>query len=242
MSLGGTNAGESDAYLRKYDSAGNELWTHQFGTSVSDVSYSVAVDAVGGVYITGDTSGSLEGTNAGGKDAFLVKYDSAGNELWTHQLGTSVDDNSYSVAVDSLGGVYITGDTSGSLGGTNAGGKDAFLVKFSAVRPGDFDQDGDSDGRDFLAWQRDPSVGNLNDWQTNYGNSDSLTVSGLAVPEPCSFALLAFGSVLLPLQRRRRAAESVGVGRSGLGCGAGEISPRQINRPASADRMFQLQP
>lgn len=35
---------------------------------------------------------------------------------------------------------------------------------------GDFDEDGDVDGRDFLTWQRNPSVGNLADWQDNYGS------------------------------------------------------------------------
>lgn len=34
--------------------------------------------------------------------------------------------------------------------------------------PGDFDADGDIDGRDFLFWQRNPNVGDLGDWQTNY--------------------------------------------------------------------------
>ncbi len=47
---------------------------------------------------------------------------------------------------------------------------------------GDFDNDGDVDGRDFLVWQRNPSVGNLSDWQANYG----LPLTGVttAVPEP----------------------------------------------------------
>jgi T5SS/PEP-CTERM-associated repeat protein len=58
--------------------------------------------------------------------------------------------------------------------------------------PGDFDFDGDVDGRDFLVWQRNTSAGNLSDWQTNYGFS-SLTAASTAVPEPCSVvALLAF--------------------------------------------------
>jgi MYXO-CTERM domain-containing protein len=36
---------------------------------------------------------------------------------------------------------------------------------------GDFDADSDVDGRDFMAWQRNPAVGNLADWQANYGQS-----------------------------------------------------------------------
>jgi hypothetical protein len=37
--------------------------------------------------------------------------------------------------------------------------------------PGDFDSNGTVNGRDFLLWQRNPSVGSLADWQSNYGNS-----------------------------------------------------------------------
>jgi hypothetical protein len=34
---------------------------------------------------------------------------------------------------------------------------------------GDFDGDGDVDGRDFLLWQRNQSLGSLTDWQEQYG-------------------------------------------------------------------------
>lgn len=66
-----------------------------------------------------------------------------------------------------------------------------------AIQPGDFDEDGDVDGRDFLEWQRNPSVGNLSDWQTNYGFGTLSAVT--AVPEP-SCLILMFGFVFL---RRR---------------------------------------
>lgn len=58
-----------------------------------------------------------------------------------------------------------------------------------ASTPGDFDQDGDVDGRDFLVWQRNTSVGNLSDWQNNYGTG-SLTASSAAVPEPGTLMLV----------------------------------------------------
>ena len=64
-------------------------WKRQLGTASTDVSDSVAVDADGNAFISGETEGSLGGPNAGGGDVFLAKYDSAGNLLWTDQLGTS---------------------------------------------------------------------------------------------------------------------------------------------------------
>lgn len=62
--------------------------------------------------------------------------------------------------------------------------------------PGDFNADGHVDGRDFLVWQRNPSVGDLADWQANYGvSSVAATVS---VPEPRGHVLffVALGSLI----------------------------------------------
>jgi T5SS/PEP-CTERM-associated repeat protein len=67
--------------------------------------------------------------------------------------------------------------------------------------PGDFNHDGNIDGRDFLAWQRDPGIGDLADWQANYGapgNSSNL----FAVPEPSCIAMLAAFCALLSAARR----------------------------------------
>ncbi len=69
-----------------------------------------------------------------------------------------------------------------------------------ATSPGDFDNDGDVDGRDFLTWQRNPSVGDLSDWQANYGIG-SLAATSSAVPEPATTALLAY-ALCYPFVRR----------------------------------------
>ena len=43
--------------------------------------------------MTGYTGGGLDGnTSSGGKDIFLIKYDSSGTKQWTKQLGTSSGD------------------------------------------------------------------------------------------------------------------------------------------------------
>ena len=129
--LGGPNAGSyGDAYLAKYNPEGILLWTKQLGTSTDDGSNSVAVDNSGYAWISGATFGSLGGPNAGNWDAFLARYDPAGNLLWKNQIGTYLWDHSRCVAVDASGNAYITGETRDSLGGTNAGSRDAFLVKY----------------------------------------------------------------------------------------------------------------
>jgi catechol 2,3-dioxygenase-like lactoylglutathione lyase family enzyme len=128
-SLGGPNAGAADVYLAKYDSSGNRLWIRQLGSSARDSARGVSPDNQGNVYIAGYTSGSLAGPNAGDYDAFLAKYDNAGNHLWTRQLGTASGEYA-TVSADSGGNVYIAGDTHGSLAGPNAGDADAYLAKY----------------------------------------------------------------------------------------------------------------
>jgi endoglucanase len=58
----------------------------------------------------------------------------------------------------------------------------------------DFDGDGDVDGRDFLIWQRNPDVGNLSDWQTNYGTGE--LTSAVTVPEPAAMLLMVSLSMI----------------------------------------------
>lgn len=76
--------------------------------------------------------------------------------------------------------------------------------------PGDFDNDDDIDGADFLAYQRDTNIGDLMDFTDNYGaGSLELTVvTALApaiasVPEPTALALFITGIVATIGMRRR---------------------------------------
>jgi hypothetical protein len=62
---------------------------------------------------------------------------------------------------------------------------------------GDFDQDGDVDGRDFLAWQRNPSGGDLADWQNNFGTAE-LSATSVAVPEPGNLLLVCAFLAVIP--------------------------------------------
>ena len=72
---GNTHVGNSDAFLIKYDSSGNKQWTIQIGTSAYENGRSVTTDTNGNIFLTGETSGSLDGnTLIGGVDAFLTKY------------------------------------------------------------------------------------------------------------------------------------------------------------------------
>jgi hypothetical protein len=127
-----TLSGDSDAFVRKYDATGNEVWTRQFGTSAGDSVAEVAVDGSGNVYVTGFTLGALPGqTLSGDSDAFVRKYDASGNEIWTRQFGTSSSDGARGADVDVSGNVYVAGSTGGAFPGqTSSGSGDAFIRKY----------------------------------------------------------------------------------------------------------------
>ncbi|MEW5760054.1 MAG: hypothetical protein AB1779_04750 [Candidatus Thermoplasmatota archaeon] len=114
-------AGQSDAWLIKTDSSGNELWNKTFGGSNSDIGYSVKQTSDGGYVIGGYTRLSV----VGGYDVWLIKTDSNGNEQWNKTFGSTNDDCGYSVQQTSDGGYVIAGYTL-SYG---AGSCDAWLIK-----------------------------------------------------------------------------------------------------------------
>ena len=62
---GQTNAGMIDAFLRRYDPAGVEVWTRQFGSNERDMPKGVTLDDAGNVYVVGQTFGSLPGPDVG---------------------------------------------------------------------------------------------------------------------------------------------------------------------------------
>ena len=101
-----------EAFLRKLDGSGDEVWARRFGTSSTGGIVNLALDAAG-VYVAGWTERALPGQcKAGNNDIFVRKYDAAGGEQWTRQFGTSGFDFAGSVAVDSTG-VYVSGGIRG---------------------------------------------------------------------------------------------------------------------------------
>jgi len=106
---GQTSAGGTDAFVRKYDPNGILLWTHQFGTTSTDIVTSVSTND-SGVYVAGSTGGVLDGLGYGIQDAFLCRYDPDGYQLWMRQFGTAGIDMVAGISADASG-VYVAGST-----------------------------------------------------------------------------------------------------------------------------------
>lgn len=119
-----------------------------------------------------------------------------------------------------LGGAYMAGAavdeglafTFGLIPDPMLQGQTEFVggVKFDTppVGGGDFNGDGDTDGADFLAWQRGESpngatLGDLALWQAGYPSPLSAVSAAAAVPEPSSALLLMSSVALLSIRRKR---------------------------------------
>lgn len=146
-----TNAGPFgwDAFLARFDAAGNHLWSKRFGDDADthQIATSVVADGSGNVIVTGEFSGTVDFgggglTNTGwGDNVFLVKYDAAGNHLWSKHFGDDDIQTGQDVTVDASGNsdnVIVTGYFDGTLdfsgnAMTSAGSYDIFVAKFDAA-------------------------------------------------------------------------------------------------------------
>lgn len=67
---GNTNQDYTDVFISKYDTAGNNIWTKQFGIGTSfDEARGIAADADGSVFTTGQSMNS----SFSSYDVFLMK-------------------------------------------------------------------------------------------------------------------------------------------------------------------------
>lgn len=136
-----------EIFIVKYDSIGNALWargssgfpSYNLGISTdSSGNFFIAVSAFNQLVFGTDTINSIDTSYS---DVFVVKFDSAGNLLWSKVAGGINEDNNKSVCVDAFGNVFITGYfaspylTFGTTNLTNAGSLsyDIFIAKLDAL-------------------------------------------------------------------------------------------------------------
>jgi hypothetical protein len=85
-----TTYGSYDIFIAKYDCGGNLIWKRTAGGAFDDVVYSLVIDTLGYIYITGELNASpLAPANLFGDtvsentfDLYLTKLDTAGNLIW----------------------------------------------------------------------------------------------------------------------------------------------------------------
>jgi hypothetical protein len=136
-------------YILKLNATGNFLWMDTiFANSSYLTGPSLALDSCNNVYLTGffmgtyyfDPANNLQYLSSnGGYDIFIAKYDSTGNYSWANKIGGSSDDRGSTIALDTLGNIYIAGyftdtvdfDPSTATHNLSAfGGSDIFIAKY----------------------------------------------------------------------------------------------------------------
>lgn len=153
--LVGVYARNGDIFLAKYDANGNYLWAHNYGGSgnYGNGGNNVATDKNGNVFVTGGFQGTTDFNPGSGVnnltstsyfDAFLAKYDAAGNYIWAFNIpgATSNYQRTQGLSVDSAGNAYLSGYLKSSAdfdpgAGTHTltinGYQDMFLAKYTAA-------------------------------------------------------------------------------------------------------------
>ncbi len=148
--IGGTSVtvvGSSDCFIASYSSAGAYNWSVSFGGSLADNIFSVTTRGTD-VYSTGTFNSIVDfnpGTDTlyiqskGSTDAFINKFNNAGQLQWAGGIGGTGSDNSNSIRVNAAGDVFVAGsfldsadfDVSAATATLKAvTGRDGFLAKY----------------------------------------------------------------------------------------------------------------
>ncbi|MCG3194070.1 MAG: hypothetical protein DIJKHBIC_03327 [Thermoanaerobaculia bacterium] len=143
--------GSNDVFVTKVNSTGTGIVYSTFlGGYTNDLAHGIAVDTLGSAYVTGHTwspdfpvtAGAYDGNHNGYEDVFVTKLNATGTGLaYSAFLGGMYSDYGAGIAVDALGGVYVTGYTSSpdfpvtgsSYDNSHNGGFDVFVTKLNSA-------------------------------------------------------------------------------------------------------------
>lgn len=111
-------AGNYDAYIARFSSAGTLLWAKAYGYTDDDNGNGIASDASGNIYMTGSTQNWVAG-GTDTQDAYIMKVSSDGSTVnWLNVMGGAKSDSRGHIISISNGSYFLTtgGGTSFSVG------------------------------------------------------------------------------------------------------------------------------
>ncbi|MBU2646678.1 SBBP repeat-containing protein [bacterium] len=185
---GSTHTDKQDATLVKYNTSGTKQWSAVIGTTgENDLAYAVDTDSNNNVYITGATSGNLDGnTNStpGYQAIFVSKFNSSGTKQWTKLTSGTSGQGTYGgkgIVIDSSDNIYVTSSARPSVsldGNTNLGGSDIILIKYNTDGTKLWTKQTGGTGYDFANGIDLDSSGNIFITGETNGNIDKYPASG----------------------------------------------------------------
>lgn len=108
--------GNPDIYVAQIMSDGSKGWMRRIGGGGVDIGRAIALDGVGGVYVTGEFNSTVDFDPGVGTDllvttntnSFLTKFGTDGTYKWTRRHN-SFNSSGYAVAADAQGNVFFGG-------------------------------------------------------------------------------------------------------------------------------------
>lgn len=128
QALAGEHFGGFDAFVAQYDQLGNLNWMRQIGTAADDTPSRIALDALGNVYVAGNTDGLRHTPNDLVRDTFLAKLTPAGAIEFAEFFETNQYDRFRDVAVG-RDGLFVASTAEGQIT------TDAYLLKYNIPVP-----------------------------------------------------------------------------------------------------------
>ena len=139
----------SEMFLAKFNQGGFIQWSTFFGGVGNETGGKVKFDYAGNICFVGTTEsynliasiGAFKTINNGGtKDAFIAKFDTYGNRLWSTFYGGDSYDSGNDISIDKWNNIFLFGSTNSNsnIATTSVhkptigiSGYDAFIVKFN---------------------------------------------------------------------------------------------------------------
>lgn len=100
-------AGRIDFYLLKLDPNGNLIWSKTYGGQYDESASEVLQTSDGGFIMCGNTKLSASGS----RDAYIVRVDAQGNQLWAKNYGGAGGETASGIIETSDGGYIFSGST-----------------------------------------------------------------------------------------------------------------------------------
>lgn len=143
--------GSLDVFIAKYDSNGNYIWAKSFGAANNDKGTGLVIDVTNArLYITGyyadmvdfdPGAGIFNLTSVGSSfDAFVAKFDTAGNFSTAISIGGSTSDEGTSIGTDDSSNIFVAGyfygtadfDPSAAMANlaSSSNSRDIFIAKY----------------------------------------------------------------------------------------------------------------
>lgn len=140
--------GSFDAFVTKFDSSGNHVWTTYLGGSNVEIAATIKITYDNKLILLGYTNsndfpttpGAYQTSNAGQYDVFVTKIDTSGQLIWSTLFGGMGGELGIDLSIDLNNNLLVGGQTnssnfpftSGAFQPLPLGSNDAFVAKFNS--------------------------------------------------------------------------------------------------------------